>query len=127
MAKKDRNAAFEISFYEKVLERAPGFVEALVCLGDLYTKEGFYDKGLAVDQKLAVLRPEDPVVLYNLACSYSLLGAIPAARQAMLRAIEFGYDEWQHLLEDADLANLRADGEFMARLSECRSFQGDGV
>lgn len=119
--KKAADNQFEIAFYEKVVEYAPLFVEALVCLGDLYTKEGLHAKGLAIDERLAVLRPDDAVVLYNLACSYSLLENVPAARQTMLRAIDLGYDEWDHLQQDSDLANLLGDSEFQARLKACRA------
>ena len=119
--KNSKDIAFEIDFYEKVLRHAPRFVEALACLGDLYTKEGHYALGLGIDERLAALRPEDPVVIYNLACSYSLLNNIPAARGAMLRAIDLGYDEWEHMEKDADLANLLGDKEFLARLKVCRA------
>ncbi len=121
MVKKNKDVQFEISFYENVLGHAPDFIEVLVCLGDLYTKEGLYAKGLAIDERLAALRPEEPVVMYNLACSYSLLNNIPCARQAMLRAIDLGYDEWDHLQKDADLVNLLGDSEFVARLNDRRS------
>jgi tetratricopeptide (TPR) repeat protein len=110
--RRSGDPAFEIGFYEKVLENSPNFIEALSALGDLYTREGFYDKGLKVDERLARLRPDDAVVLYNLACSYSLLNDLPRAREAMARAIARGYDDWDHLERDQDLENLRSDGEF---------------
>ena len=97
---------------------APDFIEALIYLGDLYTREGFYDKGLGVDEKLALLRPDDAVVMYNLACSYSLVNDVPAARRAMVRAIDLGYDEWDHLRKDRDLANLLRDAGFAAYVNE---------
>ncbi len=121
MAKKSgSNAKFEIAFFEKVLLNAPDFVEALACLGDLYTRQGAYEKGLRVDERLARLRPDDAVVLYNLACSYSLVADIPAARRAMARAVECGYDEWDHLRQDPDLLNLLADPKFQQFLNEKR-------
>ncbi|MBF0386842.1 MAG: hypothetical protein HQL20_03185 [Candidatus Omnitrophica bacterium] len=118
--KNSSNVKFEIGFYEKVLERAPNFIEALICLGDLYTRAGLYSQGLAIDERLAALRPDDAGVLYNLACSYSLLNNIPLARSVMLRAIDLGYDEWEHLGKDTDLANLLGDREFIARLKDIR-------
>ncbi|MBF0595293.1 MAG: hypothetical protein HQL22_10050 [Candidatus Omnitrophica bacterium] len=121
MARKNNsNIEFETAFYEKVLEYAPDFIEALICLGDHYTRQGFYEKGLRVDEKLARLRPDDAVVMYNLACSYSLMNDIPLARGAMVKAFELGYDEWDHLRKDADLANLLRDSEFQLCMSEYR-------
>ena len=89
---------FEISFYEKILERSPDFIEALMCLGDLYTKEGFFEKGLRVDERLGQLRPKDATVFYNLACSYSLMADVPAAERSIRRAIELGYQDFEYLL-----------------------------
>ena len=56
---------FELSFYNGLLEKNPNFIEALIALGDLYTKAGLYHEGLAIDERLYVLKPEDPVVLYS--------------------------------------------------------------
>ncbi len=120
-AKKNSSIQFEMAFFEQVLARAPDFIEALICLGDLYTREGLYAKGLEIDERLARLRPQEPEVFYNLACSYSLLNNIPAARRAMARAFDLGYDEWDHLRKDKDLANLLGDHEFVARLKEFQS------
>lgn len=116
MAKKQADALFEINFYEKIIGYAPDFIEALACLGELYTRQGLFEKGLAMDERLVRLRPEDAVCAYNLACSYALLNNIPASRRTMVRAIELGYDEWDHLRKDTDLANLLADSEFQAFL-----------
>ena len=58
---------FEIQFYEGVLEKNNDFTQALIVLGDLYTRKGLYEKGLMIDKRLAFLKPEDPIVFYNLA------------------------------------------------------------
>ena len=50
MNKKEIEAAqdmdFQIRFIEAVLEKTPGFIEALIALGDLYTKRGLHQKRL---------------------------------------------------------------------------------
>ncbi len=60
---------FEIWFLEGVLESYPAYVEGLMFLGNVYTANGMYEKGLKIDIKLAKLKPSDPLVHYNLACS----------------------------------------------------------
>ncbi|MBF0570008.1 MAG: hypothetical protein HQL18_04465 [Candidatus Omnitrophica bacterium] len=112
---------FEISFYENVLQKTPNFIEALMCLGDLYTKEGFYEKGLRVDERLAKLRPDDATVFYNLACSYSLMNEVDAANRAVQRAIELGYDDLDYLQKDPDLINLLGSETFQAYFKDVRS------
>ncbi len=111
---------FQIAFYEGILEKSQDFLQALMALGDLYTKKGLYEKGLNVDQKLAEIRPKDPLVLYNLACSYSLLGQVDLAYQAMKRALACGYNDFEYLLQDKDLANLLADKRFQQVLARAR-------
>ena len=37
---------------------------------------------------------------------------LPRAREAMKSAFDHGYDDIEHLLQDTDLLNLLADGEF---------------
>jgi len=105
--KKPKDEQFEIHFLEGVLGKAPNFIEALISLGDLYTKQGLFEKGLAVDQRLVKLRPEDPTVLYNLACSYSLVGKLDKAFAVIQIAVDKGYEDLDRLKKDNDLKNLR--------------------
>ncbi len=107
---------FEMKFCEGVLRNAPNFVEALALLGDLYTKTGRYKEGLYIDLRLAVLRPQDPVVLYNLACSYSLLNRIDYAFKTIKQAVKCGYDDFDYMERDKDLINLRQDRRFQRYL-----------
>jgi len=122
--KKDtNNIDYEIKFYEGVLDKKQDFTEALVVLGDLYTKRGFYEKGLNVDQKLVKLKPDDPIVYYNLACSYSLLEDLRQALSAIKKAFHSGYDDFRHLERDDDLYNLRKDKRFQSYFVKMRDSQ----
>lgn len=118
--KKD-HTDFEIQFYEGVLRKKPDFVEALSALGDLYTRQGRYEKGLEIDEHLLRLRPEDPIVLYNLACSYSLLSDTDRALRTIQQAIDHGYDDFHHLEQDGDLDNLRHDRRFLEYFSRIKN------
>jgi tetratricopeptide (TPR) repeat protein len=111
---------FEIQLYENVLKDSPEFVEALMALADLYTKKGLVREGLQLDEKLSRLRPDDPMIFYNLACSYSLLNNLYAALNAVKKAIELGYNDFDYLYQDADLANLLADKEFQQYLKDAQ-------
>ncbi|MBP7087812.1 MAG: hypothetical protein KBB01_00790 [Candidatus Omnitrophica bacterium] len=102
-----RRKPLEMRFYENLLKGRPNFVEVLISLGDIYTKKGLYREGLAVDRKLADLRPEDPIVHYNLACSLSLLGEVKEAMVYLKKAVLLGYDEFEYILKDPDLENIR--------------------
>lgn len=103
---------FEISFFEKLVEDKPDFVDVLIPLGDAYTKRGLHEKGLEVDKRLAKLRPKDPVVWYNLACSYSLLRRISLSLSALEKAVKLGYRDFDFMNHDSDLENLRKDKRY---------------
>ncbi len=100
---------FTIWFFEGILERNPNYVDCLMYLGNAYTSNGMYEKGLLVDLRLSHLRPKDPLVHYNLACSYALLKNADAALDTLEKAIELGYNDIRHLEKDKDLEPLRTD------------------
>jgi tetratricopeptide (TPR) repeat protein len=109
---KHEDLDFEISFFENIIKNNPNFVEALIALGDNYTKKGRYEEGLKIDLKLVQLRPDDPVVHYNLACSYSLLKMPDQSLAALKKAIQLGYREFSFMQKDPDLDFIRKDPRF---------------
>ena len=104
---EQRDLDIRIGFMEGVVRRDPGFVEALQILGDDYTRRGKFVAGLKVDKQLSHLRPEDPLVQYNLACSYSLTGDFSQAISALEKALALGYRDFKWLARDPDLSELR--------------------
>lgn len=108
---------FEIKFYEKILEQQPNFIECAQVLAALYTKNGMYKNGLELDRRLSQLLPNDPIVFYNLACSYSLTGDMDSSLDVIKKAIELGFDDFDHIYNDPDLINLRKDRRFQDILS----------
>jgi len=124
LAKKvPKRKDFEIKFYEDLLKNRPDFTNVLISLGDAYTRKGFYQEGLAIDMKLAVLKPDDPIVHYNLACSLSLVGKSKESLEELKRAILLGYDDFSYILEDKDLEDVRQLPEFenfFAKLKKLR-------
>lgn len=103
---------FEVRFFEGLSQRDPDYVEALQILGDAYTKTGQWEKGLQIDQRLAELCPNNPLVFYNLACSYSLMSRLDEGFAALQTAVQLGYDDSRWLSRDPDLKNLRTDSRF---------------
>lgn len=120
---KKKRKDFEIKFYEELLQKTPNFVQALSCLGDAYTRKGFYNQGLEVDKKLSLLRPQDPVVYYNLACSLSLVGDYLSAYKELKRAVLLGYDDFHYILKDPDLKELRRDNRFESFFSKIKKLE----
>ena len=109
---EQRDLDIEITFLEGIVRRDPDYVEALQILGDDYTRRGLLDRGLKVDQKLSELRPRDPLVYYNLACSYSLSGQLELSVTALERALGLGYRDFKWMAKDPDLRNLRISPQY---------------
>jgi tetratricopeptide (TPR) repeat protein len=97
----------KITFMEGIVRRDPKYVEALQILGDHYTQRGCYYNSLSVDQQLSRLEPGNPLVFYNLACSYSLNGEFDLAAAALEKALALGYRDFKWLAKDPDLRRLR--------------------
>ena len=103
---------FEIWFLEGILEIYPAYAECLMFLGNSYTANEMFEKGLKVDVKLSKLKPCDSVVHYNLACSYSLLGSVDKALESLGKATDLGYNDIEHLESDSDLDGLRGEAGY---------------
>jgi tetratricopeptide (TPR) repeat protein len=112
-----------IGFLEGVVKRDPGYVEALQILGDDYTRRGKFVAGLKVDEQLSQLRPVDPLVQYNLACSYSLTGNFNQAAAALEKALDLGYSDFKWLVKDPDLNDLRQHPLYKSIRAKVRRLQ----
>lgn len=104
---QQRELDVKIRFMEGIVHRDPGYVDALQLLGDHYTQRGRFTDGLEVDEKLSRLEPQNPLVFYNLACSYSLTEQFDHAAAALEKALSLGYRDFNWLSKDPDLRKLR--------------------
>jgi predicted Zn-dependent protease len=124
MRQKHLDLDVEIAFLEGLVRRDPAFVEAFQTLGAAYTQRGRKADGLRVDQQLAQLQPADPVVHYNLACSYALTGRFVEAARALTLALDLGFRDFRWLASDPDLRPLRehpAYARIRARIRHLRT------
>jgi tetratricopeptide (TPR) repeat protein len=68
---------------------------------------GNYQKALGLLKKSIDINPDDPGNYYNMVCYYSLQENIDEALIWLEKTLEKGYDNWEHLVEDTDLDNIR--------------------
>ena len=102
-----RDLDIEIGFLEGLVRRDPTFVEALELLGDDYTLRGRARDSLSIDERLRTLRPQDPKVRFNLACSLALSGNAERACAELELALDLGFRDFRSLQRDPDLAVAR--------------------
>jgi tetratricopeptide (TPR) repeat protein len=106
--KEQQSLDVKIDFMQGLVRRDPNYVEALQLLGDHYTQRGNFEDGLKVDEHLSELEPRDPLVFYNLACSYSLTDQFDRAVSALEQALDLGYSDFKWLAKDPDLKKFRS-------------------
>ena len=124
-SREQRDLDIEIQFLEGVVRRDRQYVEALQLLGDDYTRRGRFEDGLQVDRRLARLCPEDPLVHYNLACSFSLTEEFRKAAHALRKALQSGYRDFEHLRRDSDLEPLRQTDLYAAIEQEIAELEAE--
>ncbi len=124
-SREQRDLDIEIQFLEGVVRRDRRYVEALQLLGDNYTRRGRFKDGLQVDRRLARLCPEDPLVHYNLACSFSLTEEFRKAAHALRKALQSGYRDFEHLRRDSDLEPLRQTNLYAAIEQEIAELEAE--
>ncbi|MCJ7612140.1 MAG: tetratricopeptide repeat protein, partial [Candidatus Aminicenantes bacterium] len=84
---------------------------ALVALGER-------DKGLDWARRARALEPNEPMLLYNLGCIYSLAGEVEEAVDCLERAVESGLTQKGWFEHDSDLDPLRAHPRFRALMDK---------
>jgi len=96
----------------EAVKLSPEYVDALYNRAVAYMQVKKYN--LARDDLLAALKlaPDNPLVHYNLMAWYSLQNQIDLALKELDKTLELGFKEFDALRKDADLKNLRKDGEF---------------
>ena len=110
----------EINFLRQLEKRLPNNIELLQVLADLYTKNNLITEGLEVDLRLSRLDPEDSVIWYNLACSYSLNEKINEAFESLFKAVNLGFNDLSHIKKDQDLNNIRHDSRYEEVLKQIK-------
>lgn len=115
------SAEFESEFWKRVLERQPYYEDVLRRQAEALAKAGHYQELVPLDRRLLELRPTDPVVHYNLACTLARLAEVNESLQMLKAAIRLGYDDFGHIETDPDLDPLRDMPEFKALLRSRRA------
>jgi tetratricopeptide (TPR) repeat protein len=121
MAKhKSHDPDFEMRFFESVLRRDSTYTEVIEILGGLYTRHGRIADGLKMDRKLVKLQPANATAHYNLACSLALLRRKDDALRSLQQAIALGYRDYDWMLQDPDLEDLKTHPNFLPLLEQLK-------
>src|SRR6266542_2795253 len=105
-----------VAVIEEWLDLNPDDARALNLGATIWSNLGETDRALEWARRSLVIDPEDPQLLYNVACVYAIEGMKEDAISCLERAIDKGYGHREWLLHDSDLNSLRSDKRFQALL-----------
>ena len=90
----------------------------LVILGDTERSKRWLHRAIEID-------PDDPVVLYNVACNLATLGELESALEYLDNAIQHGTVNAAWMRNDEDLTNLRSDPRYAELLEKLEARERD--
>ena len=99
---------------EAHLEQHPDDARACIMGASATANVGDEEKSAYYAARAMAVDPEDPMVLYNVACSFSILGKTRDALDALEKAVNFGWGDKGWLEHDSDLDPLRQDPRYIA-------------
>jgi len=81
---------------------------------------GNYQKALEIGEKIHEQIPDDAGTMYNIACLHCLLGHKDKAYKWLEDAIDAGYDDAEHMMQDDDFKSIRAEDRFREIVKDLR-------
>jgi Flp pilus assembly protein TadD len=93
-------------------EEQPNELDVLMGLAWCYKRTDRLSQAISVMQEAYVAHPKVPVVLYNIACYYSLAGDKPQALSWLGRALRMDTSLRKLIADESDFDSLRNDPDF---------------
>jgi tetratricopeptide (TPR) repeat protein len=87
-----------------------------------FLRDGQYSRAITKFEE-EIRQTGSPNAMYNLACAHALNGDKKRAFDALQRAIEYGFDNTNHMAEDEDLQSLQGDPHFYELVRLARDLQ----
>jgi len=101
----------------KHLELNPDNPRALYMGAAALIELGERDKALDWTRRAESMDPDDPSVLYNIACDYAMLDMPAEGIRALTRAVDNGFGHWKWIEHDSTLDKLRSEPGFATLLA----------
>lgn len=106
-----------IPIWQQASELDPDDIDPHLGLGWCYKRTGRVDLAIESLEKARQIEPENPLILYNLACYWSLQRNKEVALHFLAQAFQFD-ESYKYLVdEETDFDYLRDDPEFKALVS----------
>jgi serine/threonine protein kinase len=106
-----------VAIAEEHLKLNPDDARALYMGANGLVALGENEKGLEWAGRAVAMEPDDPMLLYNVACIYSLAGRAEEALDCVERTVNAGFAQREYLEHDSNLDLIRGDRRFQALLA----------
>src|SRR5256714_6352470 len=103
-----------LKIVDEWLELHPDDARACVFAAVNHAALGNVEQAIALAQRARSIDPEDPMLLYNITCTYARLGKTEEALTILASAVDKGYGHKEWLEHDADLNSIRELPRFKA-------------
>ena len=114
--KEEANVAYrhQVHLIDQHLDLNPEDSRALI-LGAT-ANANMHDEERAVDfaKRAIAVDPDDPMLLYNIACTYALLGRVDDSLEALEHSVEKGWGDPSWIEHDSDLDSIRQSPRYKA-------------
>ena len=112
----ERDAAYQrgLKLIEERLELNPDDARAWNLGAAILATRNETEKAIEFMRKAVAIDPDDPQLLYNVACTYAVLGRSDEALTSLEHALDNGYGHKDWLLNDPDFDSLRETPRFKA-------------
>ncbi len=126
-AKANEAYATALGVIEQHLELNPGDARAVTLGAGVLMRLGRGEEGMQWAERALTIDPKDAVVLYAIACSYSVHGLRDEALDLLERALNSGFGDIEWIDKDPDLDAIRDDPRFEALMRKAADQSGTGA
>ena len=116
--RQQREYLAAIEVLDGVLEHVPDDLESLMTMAWCYKRTEQLDRAIDAMQSAYKAHPDEPVVLYNLACYFTLAGDKPQAISWLGRSLRMESALRELIPEESDFDSLRHDPDFLLVVRE---------
>jgi tetratricopeptide (TPR) repeat protein len=111
-----------ITEFSNAIKKDPGYATAYSNRSVAYMMQKKYNLALDDLKKAKELKPNDPAIRYNLASCHSLMGNVDLGFVELDAALANGFNDYDSLRKDPDIANLRKNPEWRKTLEKYNVF-----
>lgn len=111
-----------INEFSNAIKKDPGYATAYSNRSVAYMMQKKYNLALDDLKKAKELKPGDAAVRYNMASCHSLMGNVDLAFVELDAALANGFNDYDSLRKDPDLANMRKHPDWRKTLEKYKVF-----